>query len=117
MVHVPRGILFHMSSSPPADREALEREALHLERVAAAAGQRYARTSWLRFVGVFFPVPFVVVLMRYELSAWHYCLAGVAYVVFALALFSWDTRLSEKRDRALAAAERARLKCENMATR
>jgi hypothetical protein len=101
-----------MSGPARPDPDALQREARRLESAAAAAGERYARTSWMRFVAVFFPVPFVVVLLRYELAAWHYGLAGAAYAVFAMALFALDTRLSERRDRAVAAAERARRACE-----
>jgi hypothetical protein len=103
-----------MSLPAVQDREELQREALRLEAVAASLSRRYARTSWLRFAGVAFPVPFVVVLLRYELAAWHYGLAGAAYVVLSLALFALDTRLSEQRDRAIAAAEQARRACEDV---
>jgi hypothetical protein len=88
---------------------ALQREAFRLESEAASLGARYARTSWLRFAGVFIPVPFAVALLRLELAAWHYYVAGAAYVVLAFGLYALDTRLSERRDRAVAAAERARL--------
>jgi len=100
-----------MTSPALPERDALQSEARRLESEAAALGERYARTTWLRFAAVFFPVPFVVVLLRYELAAWHYYLAGAAYVVFAWALFEVDTRLSEQHDRAVAAAERARRAC------
>ena len=109
-----------MASQPVRDPDtpedaALAREAAELEARAAVLGERYARTTWLRFAAVFIPVPFVLVLVRLELAAWHYYVAGAAYVVLALGLFALDSRLSARHDRALAAAERARRALEDRA--
>jgi hypothetical protein len=86
----------------------LEDEAARLRIKADTLSRRYARTTWLRFVAVFVPVPFVVLLLRLDLEAWHYYVAGGAYIVFAFGLFALDTALSTKRDEAATAAERAR---------
>ena len=56
----------------------------------------YNRRTWYRFVAVFFPIPFVLVLMRFELDYWHYYLAGGSYLLFAALLYAYDTRFSDK---------------------
>ncbi len=88
--------------------EALRREAQRLAAVADALGEAYRRRTWIRFTAVFFPIPFVVVLLRLQLEAWHYYVAGGAYLLFSMVLFEIDTRLSRKCDEAVRAAGRAR---------
>lgn len=79
-----------------------------LERHAASLAARYRRATWYRFVAVFFPVPFVVVLLRLQLEGWHYFLAGGAYLGFSAMLYVIDGRASDAVDRAQKAAEDAR---------
>jgi hypothetical protein len=81
-----------------------------LQRRAAELAATYRRHTWYRFVLVFAPVPFVVVLVRLHLEAWHYYVAGAAYLLFSAALYSYDTRASTKVDAALRAAEEASAK-------
>lgn len=95
-----------------ADVAALRREAERLAAQADALTRAYQRATWYRFVAVFFPIPFVVVLMRLELEAWHYYVAGGLYLAFAAALYVLDTSRSAACDAARAAAERALALCE-----
>jgi hypothetical protein len=88
--------------------EALHRQAKALAAEAGALTDTYRRTTWIRFVAVFFPVPFVVVLLRLELEPWHYYLAGAAYLGFSAILYVIDTAASDKCDAATRAAGRAR---------
>jgi hypothetical protein len=90
------------------DIEALREEAASLAAEAARLGESYRRSTWVRFVGVFFPVPFVVLLLRLELEPWHYYVAGAAYLLFSAGLYSFDTAASTKCDEAERAAGRAR---------
>jgi hypothetical protein len=88
--------------------EALQRQAKALAAEAQALNETYRRTTWIRFVAVFFPVPFVVVLLRLELEPWHYYLAGAAYLGFSAILYVIDTAASDKVDAVTRAAGRAR---------
>jgi hypothetical protein len=88
--------------------EALYRQASALAAEAQALTEAYRRSTWVRFVAVFFPVPFVVVLLRLELEPWHYYLAGAAYLGFSAILYVIDTAASDKCDAAVKAAGRAR---------
>lgn len=56
---------------------------------------------------VFFPVPFTVLLFRLQLENWHYYLAGGAYIVFSMALYTYDGSKADKCDAAVHAAEDA----------
>jgi len=88
--------------------EALHRQASALAAEAEALTEAYRRATWVRFTLVFFPVPFVVVLLRLDLESWHYYLAGAAYLGFSALLYSLDTRASDKCDEAVRTAGRAR---------
>jgi hypothetical protein len=88
--------------------EALQRQASALAAEAQALTEAYRRATWIRFTLVFFPVPFVVVLLRLDLEAWHYYLAGAAYLGFSALLYSLDSRASDRCDEAVRAAGRAR---------
>jgi hypothetical protein len=97
-----------MRTTQKKDLETLQREASALAAKAQALIETYRRATWVRFTLVFFPVPFVVVLLRLELESWHYYLAGGAYLGFSALLYSWDSRESDKCDEAVRAAGRAR---------
>ena len=89
------------------DIEVLHRRASSLRAEADALADRYRRTTWLRFTLVFFPVPFVVVLLRLHIESWMYFLFGGAYLGFSALLYVWDSRASARCDAAEAAAARA----------
>ena len=88
--------------------EALQQQASALTAEAQALTENYRRATWVRFTLVFFPVPFVVVLLRLDLESWHYYLAGAAYLGFSALLYTLDSRASDKCDEAVRAAGRAR---------
>jgi hypothetical protein len=97
-----------MRANQTEDLEALQRQAATLAAEAEALTETYQRATWVRFTLVFFPVPFVVLLLRLELESWHYYLAGAAYLGFSAFLYSLDSRASDKCDEAVRAAGRAR---------
>jgi hypothetical protein len=97
-----------MRANQPEDLEALQRQAAALAAEAETLTGTYRRATWVRFTLVFFPVPFVVVLLRLDLESWHYYLAGAAYLAFSAFLYSLDSRASDKCDEAVRAAGRAR---------
>ena len=97
-----------MRATETQDLEALQRQASALATEARALTEAYRRATWIRFTLVFFPVPFVVVLLRLDLEAWHYYIAGAAYLGFSALLYSLDSRASDKCDEAMRAAGRAR---------
>ncbi len=78
------------------DLEALQRRAAELAAKAKTLTEAYQRSTWYRFTAVFFPVPFVVVLLRLDLESWHYFLAGGAYLGFSALLYSYDSRASDR---------------------
>jgi hypothetical protein len=87
--------------------EALQRRASTLRAEADVLARGYRRATWIRFTLVFFPVPFVVVLLRFELEAWHYAVAGGAYIGFSALLYVIDSRASDRCNAAERAAEQA----------
>ena len=97
-----------MHANQTEDLEALQRQASALAAEAQALTEAYRRATWIRFTLVFFPVPFVVVLLRLDLESWHYYLAGAAYLGFSALLYSLDSRASDRCDEAVRAAGRAR---------
>ena len=97
-----------MRATKTEDLEALRQQASALAAEAQALTESYRRATWVRFTLVFFPVPFVVVLLRLQLESWHYFLAGGAYLGFSALLYTWDSRESDKCDEAVRAAGRAR---------
>jgi len=90
------------------DLETLHAEAAVLKAAADAAIRTYDRRTWIRLALVFFPVPFIVVLIRLHLEAWGYYAAGGLLVASAALLVALDGAAVAKRDRAVQAAERAR---------
>lgn len=96
-----------MPAAPARDIETLQRQAEALQAKSDALIASYRRWTWVRFVLVFFPVPFVVVLVRLQLEAWHYYLAGGAYLTFAALLYVIDGKASAKCDVATKEVEHA----------
>ena len=87
--------------------EALQRRASILRAEADALTAAYQRATWIRFTVVFFPVPFVVVLLRLEIESWTYFLFGGAYIGFSALLYVIDGRASDRCDAAERAAQAA----------
>ena len=87
--------------------EVLRQRAQVLRAQADALTNAYRRATWARFTLVFFPVPFVVVLLRLQIEAWTYFLFGGAYLLFSALLYLWDGRASARCDAAEAAAVQA----------
>lgn len=90
------------------DLETLREEADRLQAAADAAVRTYDRETWIRLALVFFPVPFVVVLLRLEIEAWGYYVAGAFLILSTALLVRLDGMAAAKRDRAVSAAARAR---------
>ena len=90
------------------DLAGLQRRAVALEGEAAARTRRYQRETWLRFVLVFFPIPFVVVLLRLEMAAWTYYVWGALIILSGGVLYVIDTAASTRVDEAVEAAATAR---------
>ena len=90
------------------DLEALQRRASALKAHADAATRAYDRSTWIKLVLVFFPVPFVVVLFRLHLEAWSYYVAGALIAAIAAVMVVADRAAAAKRNDAVQAAERAR---------
>jgi len=85
----------------------LQRRAAALTTQAEARARAYQRSTWIRFVGVFFPIPFVVVLFRLNFDAWAYYVAGALFILSAAVLYTIDSAASDKVDAAAKAAEKA----------
>ena len=86
----------------------MQQRALALESHADAKTQAYQRATWIRFVAVFFPIPFVVVLLRLEMAAWTYYVWGALIVLGGAVLYVIDTAASTRVDEAVEAAATAR---------
>ena len=91
-----------------AELSGLQQRAITLEMHAQARTQAYQRATWIRFVGVFFPIPFVVVLLRLEMAAWTYYVWGALIVLGGAVLYVIDTAASTRVDEAVEAAATAR---------
>jgi uncharacterized membrane protein len=87
--------------------EDLQRRVAALTTEARARARAYQRSTWIRFVGVFFPIPFVVVLFRLNFDAWAYYVAGALFILSAAVLYTIDSAASDKVDAAAKAAEKA----------
>ena len=90
----------------------LQQRADEAKARATALTDTYNRRTWFRFTAVFFPIPFVLVLMRFDLDYWHYYLAGGSYLLFAALLYAYDTRFSDKVKAAEKEADEARRQVE-----
>lgn len=98
-----------MTTNPTVqDLAKLEQQAIDLEALAETETKDYERETWIRFVGVFFPIPFVVVLLRLELDAWTYYVWGALIVGIGALLYVIDTAASTRVGRMAEAAVKAR---------
>ena len=97
-----------MNQAGSDDPELLRRQAADAQARAEAAALAYQRSTWMRFVGVFFPIPFVVVLLRLEVDAWTYYVWGALILGLGGLLYVVDTRASGRVDRLEAEAARLR---------
>lgn len=79
-----------------ADLDTLQHRAACLAAKAAALTDAYNRATWYRFTAVFFPVPFVLVLLRLQVESWHYYLFGSAYILLAALLYAYDGRAADR---------------------
>jgi hypothetical protein len=91
----------------PTDLEALRHDASVLRAAADKVSRTYDRETWIRFTLVFFPVPFVVVLLRLQIEAWGYYIAGALFLLSASGLYTLDGAAAARRDRAVQAADDA----------
>ena len=94
-------------TEPAEEFAALRRRASRLKAAADKASRTYDRETWIRFILVFFPVPFVVVLLRLQIEAWGYYVAGALFILSAMALYRLDGVAATRRDRAVQAADDA----------
>jgi hypothetical protein len=90
-----------------ARHQELQQRASTLRAEATARTLAYRRQTWFRFALVFIPIPFVLVLLRLQIEAWHYFLFGGAYIGFSAWLYVIDGRASAKCDVAQRAADEA----------
>ena|SRR6185369_12635452 len=97
-----------VANAQTQDLSGLQQRALALESHAEARTQAYQRATWIRFVGVFFPIPFVVVLLRLEMAAWTYYVWGGLIILGGAVLYVIDTAASTRVDEAVEAAATAR---------
>ena len=97
-----------VANHPTAELSGLQQRAIALESHAEARTRAYQRATWIRFVGVFFPIPFIVVLLRLEMAAWTYYVWGALIVLGGAVLYGIDTAASTRVDEAVEAAATAR---------
>lgn len=97
-----------VANNSAEDLAGLQRQAIALETRAQAETRAYQRSTWIRFAGVFFPIPFVVVLLRLQIDAWTYYVWGALIIGSAAVLYLIDGAASAKADAAVKAAEEAR---------
>ena len=92
---------------PTEQLAALQRHAAQAKFVADNAVRTYDRETWIRFALVFFPVPLVLVLLRLQIEAWVYYVAGTFFLASASGLYALDGAAATRRDRAVKAAGEA----------
>jgi hypothetical protein len=102
----------HDSSGIPLahaqDLDALQRHAADLTRAAQTATHKYERKAWIHYTAFFLPIPFLVLLFRLHMQAWHYCVAWGLFLGGGVVIYAVDFVAAEKRDRAIQASDRAR---------
>ena len=92
---------------PTEELASLHRHAAQSKAAADKAVRAYDRNTWIRFTLVFFPVPFVLVLLRLQIEAWGYYVAGALFLASASGLYMLDGAAAARRDRAVKAADEA----------
>ena len=100
-----------MVNAQADDLEAQQRQVAELARQAERAAQtydRHDRFTWIGYAVVFLAIPFVVLLFRLHMEAWHYYLAGALILASALGVSVMDLVAIAKRDEVIQAFERAR---------
>jgi tagatose-1,6-bisphosphate aldolase non-catalytic subunit AgaZ/GatZ len=97
-----------VSDQTAQDLSGLQQRAIALQSHAEATTHAYQRATWIRFVGVFFPIPFIVVLLRLEMAVWTYYVWGALIVLGGGVLYVIDTAASTRVDEAVEAAATAR---------
>lgn len=103
-----------MARIDPAEKlAALQRHAAQSKVAAEKAVRAYDRNTWIRFTLVFFPMPFVLVLLRLEIDAWAYYVAGAVFIGSAAGLYALDGAAAARRDRAVEAADEAQKACDD----
>ena len=104
-----------MVTAQADDLEALQRQVAELARqaeTAARAYDRHDRFTWAGYAVILLAIPFVVLLFRLHLDAWHYYLAGALILASALVVAAMDLAAIARRDEVIQAFERARAACE-----
>jgi len=96
-------------TKPVADVNALQRRASDLAREAEVITRRYDRWIWVRYVALWVPIPLFVLTFRYHLDAWHYYVLGALFVAAAATIYAIEMRALARRDRAIEAADAARV--------
>ena len=99
-----------------ARHQELQQRASTLRAEATALTAIYRRQTWIRFALVFIPIPFVLVLLRLQVEAWHYFLFGGAYIACSAWLYVIDSRASDRCDAANKAADEAQRAADAAAT-
>jgi hypothetical protein len=94
-------------TDPVEDLAALQCHAAQSKAAADKAARTYDRDTWIRFTLVFFPAPFVLVLLRLQIEAWGYYIAGAFFLASASGLYMLDGAAAARRDRAVKAADEA----------
>src|SRR5579862_3406730 len=105
-----------MAADRAHDIEALNRRATFLSTHADALTDAYNRSTWYRFTAVFFPVPFVLLLLRLHVDYWHYYIFGACYLLFSAALYRYDGRASDRYKAAQQQADEAQRALEQART-
>jgi hypothetical protein len=96
-----------IGASQVEDLETLRRHVSDLASKADAATQTYDRTAWIRYAAIFVPIPFVVLLFRLHMQAWHYYVAGGLFLAVMFVVYAIDLAAVAKRDQAIQPAQRA----------
>ena len=89
------------------DLETLRRQMSDLAREAGAAARAGDRAAWIGYATIFIAIPFVVVLFRLHMQAWHYYVAGALFLVGALVTHALELAAMTRCDSALSAVQRA----------
>jgi hypothetical protein len=74
-----------------------ETAATHAMDAEALAG-RYDAWAWVAYAAMFLVIPFVVLVFRLHMHAWHYFLAGGMFLAFAALFFAMDGAATRVRE-------------------
>jgi hypothetical protein len=97
-----------MGTAQVQNLEALQRHVSDLAREADAATRMGDRTTWIGYATIFIAIPFVVVLFRLHMQAWHYWVAAALFVLGAVVTHAMELASMTKCDQAAQALECAR---------